>query len=50
MATFSRRFAPDTCYTLDSGSMLCFDNGGVSAVQSVRKLRRDGRFVQVQPQ
>lgn len=47
MATFSRRFAPDTCYALDSGSMLRLDAGVVTAARSLRRLRHDGRIVQV---
>ena len=50
MATFSRRFAPDICYALDSGALLRLDEGTVVTAQSVRRLRHDGRFVQVQPQ
>lgn len=50
MATFSRRFAPDTCYALDSGSMLRLDAGVVTAARSLRRLRHDGRFAPVQPQ
>lgn len=49
-ATFSRRFAPDTCYTLDSGSMLHLDSGIVVTARSVRRLKNDGRFSPVQPQ
>lgn len=49
-ATFSRRFAPDTCYTLDSGSMLRLDSGIVVTARSVRRLKNDGRFSPVQPQ
>ena len=48
-ATFSRRFAPDACYTLDNGSLLHVEGGGVVAARSVRRLGNDGRFVQVQP-
>lgn len=50
MATFSRRFAPDTCFALDSGALLRRDADTVTAAHSVRRLRHDGRFVQVQPQ
>lgn len=48
VATFCRRFAPDSCYALDNGSMLRLDGGIVTMAQSVRRLRNDGRFVQVQ--
>ncbi len=46
-ATFSRRFAPDHCYAFDSGSLLQLDAGVVTKAQAVRRLYRDGQFVQV---
>lgn len=49
IATFSRRFAPDNCYTLDSGSMLRLDASEIVAAQSVRRLHNDGRLVPVLP-
>ncbi len=49
IAMFSRRFAPDTCYALDSGSMLCLESGAVSGGRALRRLRHDGRIVQVHP-
>lgn len=49
IAMFSRRFAPDTCYALDSGSMLCLESGAVSGARALRRLRHDGRIVQVHP-
>ena len=50
IATFSRRFAPDGCYALDSGSMLRLDARVVTAARSLWRLQHDGRFAQVQQQ
>lgn len=41
-ALFSRRFSPAACLTLDSGSLLRYENGRVAAADGVRRLSRDG--------
>ena len=42
VALFCRRFAPVNCITLDSGSLLRFDNGRLAEVEGARRLSRDG--------
>ncbi|MDH3748720.1 MAG: Type 1 glutamine amidotransferase-like domain-containing protein [Gammaproteobacteria bacterium] len=41
-ALFCRRFAPATCLTLDSGSLLHYEGGHVAAAHGVRRLSRTG--------
>jgi hypothetical protein len=47
VALFCRRFAPAACLTLDSGSMLRFDDGRLSAATGVRQLSRNGTLRKV---
>ena len=46
-AIFCRRFAPASCMTLDSGSLLRFDQGRVSSAEGVRRLSRSGNLRKV---
>lgn len=46
---FSRRFAPDTCITLDSGSSLTFRGNTVVAANAARRITSRGGFVTVEP-
>ena len=47
MALFSRRFSPDACVTLDSGTALLFENDRVVSVDSAKRLTRTGKFARV---
>lgn len=40
----SRRFSPDVTVALDSGSALWLDDTGIAGAESVRRIRRGGRF------
>lgn len=49
MGLLSRRFSPDAAVTLDSGSLLRFDGGRVTAARDVRRFRRTGTLAPVRP-
>ena len=42
IALFCRRFEPAVCLTLDSGSLLCYENGCIVSAEGVRRLSRSG--------
>ncbi len=42
MALFCRRFEPAVCLTLDSGSLLCYENGCIVRAEGVRRLSQSG--------
>lgn len=46
---FCRRFAPDTCITLDSGSSLTFRGNALVAANDARRITSRGGFATVQP-
>lgn len=46
---FCRRFSPDTCITLDSGSMLRFEGSTLVQAESVRRITSRGGFAAVTP-
>lgn len=46
---FSRRFSPDTCVVLDSGSSLTLREDAVVDAESVRQLTHDGRLRRLRP-
>ncbi|MDH3767916.1 MAG: Type 1 glutamine amidotransferase-like domain-containing protein, partial [Gammaproteobacteria bacterium] len=41
---FCRRFSPELCVALDSGSALQFEGARITAAEAVRHLKRDGRL------
>ncbi len=47
VALFCRRFAPATCVTLDSGSLLRYQDGRIVAAEEVRRLSRSGALRRV---
>ena len=47
---FSRRFAPASCLTLDSGSMLRYRSGRIVAAEGVRRLSGSGALRKVRAQ
>ncbi len=47
VALFCRRFAPATCVTLDSGSLLRYQDGRIVAAEEVRRLSRSGALRKV---
>ena len=47
VALFCRRFAPATCVTLDSGSLLRYEDGRLVAAEDVRRLSRSGALRKV---
>lgn len=46
---FCRRFSPDTCITLDSGSVLRFEGSKLVQAESVRRITSRGGFAAVSP-
>ncbi len=42
MALFCRRFEPAVCLTLESGSLLCYENGCIVRAEGVRRLSQSG--------
>ncbi len=50
VALFCRRFAPTNCFTLNSGSLLRFDDGRVIGAEDVRRLSRSGALRKVRAQ
>ncbi len=47
VALFCRRFAPVNCFTLNSGSLLRFDDGCITDAEDVRRLSRNGALRKV---
>ncbi len=47
VALFCRRFAPAMCVTLDSGSLLRYQDGRIVAAEEVRRLSRSGALRRV---
>ncbi len=47
VALFCRRFAPAACLTLDSGSLLRYQDGRIVAAEGVRRLSRSGALRKV---
>ena len=47
VALFCRRFAPAACLTLDSGSLLRYQDGQIAAAEGVRRLSRSGALRKV---
>lgn len=47
IALFCRRFAPAVCLTLDSGSLLCYENGCLVTAEGVRRLSKSGALRKV---
>jgi hypothetical protein len=41
---FSRRYAPATCVTLNSGSSLLYENETLRDSKSTQRITRDGKF------
>lgn len=49
VALMSRRFAPDTCVTLDNGTALYLRQDAIERADGARRLRHDGRLSPLRP-